>query len=233
MDAKSVIWHFTNSLHEVDDKKYKDLKLPRKVAIINKAKDIFFKEILSNRSKNPIFDQWLRPLEIDDFDLKFDKKTDEYYLYEYPERFAVATYVRIETNKGECTSKFEATPIMDKSAANAIINPFWEPSFEFEQTFRTKNKDGIKIWRKDFEIVKAYISYVQRPVDMHAPTLIETGNGYIYHDNKRYTKDVDLSFGDDAYLPIIDIAVLLAKDSNVDLNLEISKILNIKQYQNG
>lgn len=229
MDAKSVVWHFTNALHDVDDKKYKDVKLPRKVAVINRAKDIFFDKILTHRSKNPVFDQWLRPLEIDDFPLEIEKQTDEYYLYKYPERFAVATYVRIEAKKGKCKAKFEATPIMDKSAANAINNPFWEPNFEFEQTFRTKNKDGIKIWRKGFDIEKAYMSYIQRPVNLHAPTLNETGNGYIYHDNKRYTKDVDLMLGDGAYLPLIDIAVLLATDNAGDFNLQVNKILNIKQ----
>ena len=229
MDAKSVVWHFTNALHDVDDKKYKDLKLSRKVAIINRGKDILFDKILTHRSKNPVFDQWLRPLEIDDFPLQIEKQTDEYILYKYPERFAVATYGRIEAKKGECNAKFEATPIMDKSAANAINNPFWEPSFEFEQTFRTKNKDGIKIWRKGFDIEKAYMSYLQRPVDLHAPTLNETGNGYIYHDNKRYTKDVDLMLGDGAYLPLIEIAVLLATDNAGDFNLQVNKILNIKQ----
>ena len=229
MDAKSVVWYFTNALHDVDDKKYKDLKVSRKVAILNRAINIFFDKVKANRSKNPVFDEWLRPLEIDDYPLEIERKTDEYYLYKYPERFSVATYGRIEAVKGECTAKFEATPIMDKSAANAINNPFWEPSFEFEHTFRTKNKDGIKIWRKGFDITKAYMSYLQRPPDLHAPTLNERGEGYIYHDNKKYTKDVDLMFGEGAHIPIVDIAVIIATDSGNDLGLQVNKILNIKQ----
>lgn len=229
MNVTSLVWYFTNALHDVDDKKYKDLKVTRKVAILNRALHIFFDKILSNRSKNAVFDEWLRPLEVDDYVLKVIKKTDEFYLYEYPERFAVATYSKIDAKKGKCEASFEAHPIMDKSAGNAISNPFWQPSFEFEHTFRTKNREGIKIWRKDFDIVKAYISYLQRPPDVHAPSLNEITGSYIYHDNKKYSKDVDLLLGEGAHVPLVDIAVLIATDSGGDFNLQVNKILNIKQ----
>ncbi len=230
MDVKSLIWYFTNSLHDVDDKKYKDLKISRKVAILNRAIDLFFDKILTNRSKNPVFGEWLRPLEIDDYVLKFKRKTDKFYLYEYPERYGAATSVYINAKKDNCSATFEANPLMDKSGPNAIKNPFWEPSFEFEQTFRTKNNEGIKIWRKDFDIEKAFMSYIYRPPDIHAPSLNEKEGGkYLYHDNKIYTKDVDLMFGEGAEIPIVDIAVIIATDSGGNLNLQVNKILNIKQ----
>lgn len=231
MKSTAVIWYFDRQLHDTYDKKYMDMKTGTKVAILNRAKDIFYNKVISNRSKNAVFDAWLKPLEVDDYDLKLLKSLKEYNLYEYPERFGVATTSRIYTTKEKCTSNFTPTPIMDSSAYDAINNSMWEPSFEFEQTFRTSDANGIKIWHKsDFNIDRAVMSYLKTIPDMHSAGLVRNGDGgYVYIDGTKVTKDVDLEIGEGGYDPLINIAVLMVEDNGQDMSLQINKILNIKQ----
>lgn len=231
MKSTAVIWYFDRQLHGTYDKKYMDMKVGTKVAILNRAKDIFYDKIISNRSKNPQFDKWLKPLEVDDYQLKLLKSQKEYNLYEYPERFGVATTARVYASKGGCKANFTATPIMDTSSYDAINNSMWEPSFEFEQTFRTADSEGIKVWHKsDFDIDRAVMSYLKTIPDLHSAGLVRNGDGgYVYIDGDRITKDVGLDIGEGGYDPLINIAVLMVQDNGQDFSLQTNKILNIKQ----
>ena len=231
MKSTSVIWYFDRQVHDTYDKKYMDMKVGTKVAILNRAKDIFYRKIISNRSKNPDFDLWLRPLEVDDYELKSLKNLKEYNLYQFPERFGVATTCRVYASKDKCKANFTATPIMDTSSYDAINNSMWEPSFEFEQTFRTSDANGIKIWHKsNFGVDNAIISYLKTIPDLHSAGLVRNGDGgYVYIDGTKVTKDVDLEIGEGGYDPLINIAVLLVQDNGQDFSLQTNKILNIKQ----
>lgn len=228
MKVTSLIWYFDRALHDVDDKKYKDLKIPTKVGILNRAIDYFFDYIMVKRSEHPLLDQWLTPLMVDDYELKLIKKQDSFYLFKYPEHYATTTYVFVHAEKGECKSVFEAHPIMDKSFVSAIKNPLWCPFFEMEHTFRTRTKDGVKIAVKDFSINNAIMSYIRRPPKIHAASLVEESGVYRYHDKESINYDVDLLLGETGYNPIIEIAVLLATDNGGDLSLQLQKIINIK-----
>jgi hypothetical protein len=229
MKATSVLWYFDRQLHKTYDKKYMDLGVGTKVAYINRAVSIFYDKVISNRSRNPLFEKWLRPLEVDGVNMKLIRKTSEYNHYEFPERFGTATLVDVYAKRDNCTAKFEASPLRDASASSALNNTMWEPSFDFEQTFRTSDDKGIKVFHKEnFEIEKVLISYLKTVPEIHAGSLIRNDNGYIYHDGKRVTKDIDLDFGEGAFDPIVNIAVLLVEDNGQDFSLQVNKILNIK-----
>ena len=231
MKVTSLIWYFDRQVHKTYDKKYMEMEVGTKVAILNRAITIFYDKVISNRSTNPVFDKWLRPLEIDGVQLKLIKSTDEYNHYHYPERFGVATIVEVHAKKGNCKAKFEASPLRDASASSALNNSMWEPSFEFEQTFRTSDDKGIKVFhKKEFDIDKAIISYLKTVSEIHAGGLFrnEDEDGYVYHDGTKVTKNIDLEFGEGAYDPLVNIATLLVEDNGQDFSLQVNKILNIK-----
>lgn len=231
MKSTAVIWYYDRQLHKTYDKKYMDMKVGTKVAILNRAKDVLYDKLIAFRSKNAMFDKWLKPLETDGEPMKLVKSYKDYDLFEYPKEFGVATTVQITALKEKCKAVFTATPIMDSSAYDAINNSMWEPSFDFEQTFRTSDSKGIKIWHKsDFKIENALISYLKTVPDIHSANLVRNGDGgYIYIDGTKVTKDVDLGFGEGAYDPLINIAVLMTEDNGNDFSLQVNKILNIKQ----
>lgn len=234
MKATSLIWIFDNRLHDVNDKKYKDLKVPTKVAILNQAIVRFYTAVAANRDSNDIFKRWLSPLEKTNIILKVKESKDNYVVYEYPDRFGVISTVEIDAKKGNCSATFEANPLPAKSIKAARFNEYWEPDFEFEQTYRDEDADGVNIYHeKKFDIENARISYLKNILPVHVASLVRTEDGYTYHDGQKIVKDVDLEFGEGAEEPIIDIAVLLASDDGGDINLQVNKILNIKQNLNN
>ena len=231
MKVTSLIWYFDRQVHKTYDKKYMEMEVGTKVAILNRAITIFYDSVISNRSTNPIFDKWLRPLEKDNIELKLINTTDDYNHYAFPERFGVATLVNVYAKKGKCKARFEASPLRDASSESALNNNMWEPSFEFEQTFRTSDDKGIKVFhKKQFDIDKSMISYLKTIPEIHAGGLVRDSesDGYIYHDGAKVTKNVDLEIGEGAYDPIVNIATFLVEDNGQDLNLQVNKILNIK-----
>jgi hypothetical protein len=228
MDVKSLIFLFDKDLRNVDDKKFKDMLVPEKIAILNRAIDIFYNKIFQNRDKDPLFNQWLRPFFVDGKALKFIEDKEAYSLYSYPENFQTITSVYVKASKGDCKAQFDANPIMKQGANTALNSFFWEPSFEFEQSFRTFDQNGLAIYHKrQFKIDEAIANYIRRPKEVHAGKLATKGY-YVYHDGRKIDFNSDLEFGEGAYPYMIDIAVLLATDNPSDLNLKVNKMLNIK-----
>ena len=232
MKPTSLIWYFDRDLRNVDDKKFKDMKIPEKVAILNRAIDEFYDKIFENRDKDPVFNNWLKPFFVGPEKLKVLKESEDYVLFLYPERFQSSTLVSVVAKRGDCQANFEATPIMKQSSFSALHNTMWEPDFDFEQTFRTYDEKGITIYhKKKFEIKEAIIHYIRRPKPIHAASLaIDNNKKYVYHDGETVTYDQDLEFGDGAYTHIVNYAVLLTTDNPSDLNLKLNKMLNIKNY---
>lgn len=229
MNVTSLIYYFDKDIRNVDDKKYKDLLVPEKIAILNRASDILFDKVFLNRDKDPRFNEWLKPFFKDGDDLELIKKGKDCNVYKYPPGQNSITSIYVNVSSGGCTATFDATPIMKQSFSSALTNSFWEPSFEFEQTFRTMDQEGIAIYHKgNFNIDKAIINWVSRPVEFHAPKLVKPEGIYVYHDGKTIKENVNPNWGEGAYLYLVDIAVMLAVDNPSDLNLEVNKKLNIK-----
>src|SRR5690606_26898403 len=116
MKATSLIWYFDKDLRNVDDKKFKDMRVAEKVGIINRAIDVFFEKVFANRGKDPRFERWLKPLYKDNVPLVKEKDFENYTLFKFPDKMEQITSVYVNVKKGNCESYFEANPILKQSA---------------------------------------------------------------------------------------------------------------------
>ena len=233
VSATEIIDIYETSIHGLVDKKFMDASFAHKCLIINQAKEIFFSAIAPYRSTNSTFKGMLQELEMIDIELSSDKKDDRSSFYLRPKDMsAFLGSVFVLASKGGKKKKILSSPIPNKSQHASLSDSFWKADFYFEQCFRTEdNKYIILNHDQEFDIEKAWASYLKQPNDMHCPELAP-GGSYVYSDGKVYSKNIGLPFNKQAVLEIIEIATILSRDTGEQLNTDgIKKQLNLK-YKN-
>jgi hypothetical protein len=227
--AVELIYKFTDALHHVNDKKYKDLKVSRKVAILNWSISQFNSRLGPYYETNQLLERWFRPLKKSLVKLDRIKRNKDHDLFEVPKNMNILGGLLITAKKDDCIDRFPSSPLKHKSTFSASVSDTWIGSFKFRQAFDDIDSEGIRIYHNgDYFIVKAEANYVENIPEIHAASLTES-NSYVYADGSKITFDRDLILGTGAETPIIQGAVLKARDDVSDFNLEINKIFSLNK----
>ena len=174
----------------------------RAYLLINEAQNKFTKWNLKKRNSDAIRD--IQNLLEDDKPLTVKNSHLQHTNFNLPKDYFDFSNLTVIASKGECKNeKILPLEIKDENKHLLEFDLHNQPSFEYRETFYNLSSNAVKIYKSDFDISKAYLSYYRRPKEINF-------EGYIMSDGNVSTNS-DPEWEDEIMDKIIDIAV---KDFN-------------------
>lgn len=229
--ATKLIYDFDREYARFNTSHSKKIKLIDKLAIINKAQNLFVEHYARLAEVDSKYRRLLSPLEEKNIELKVVESVKDYNVYEKPHESVKTLRNLAYINKDGCGSKeLDITIIQTDDLNRARNNPNWKSSFAWEQVLGDYGNKGLYVWHEsDFSVDKVLADYIRKPKEIHAPSLLLPNKSYIDWNGVERTEDIDCEF-DDSYVGdvIINLSVVIA-DSTVndtsDYQLKIKEIL--------
>lgn len=99
-----------------------------------------------------------------------------HYSYPLPDNFEAWSDAYVEAVKGQCKLKLRVWKADPGEETRYYSDGMYCPSFEWEETFATLGSNKARVFVKDFELLKLYLTYYREPrlVDLEG---YETENG--------------------------------------------------------
>ena len=155
----------------------------------------------------------LRLLEKKKVKFKLFKETEGYCIYKYPSDFYKLLRQTAIMCTDTCTEPREilVRTIQSDDIAESIKDPYWEPSFEWEETFGDEGAEGYYVYKKkEHKIKELIVDYMRKPGDIAAPSLLDCEPAcYVNAGGESICSDKDFEI-DSTFLwrKIVDVAVL-------------------------
>lgn len=136
------------------------------VLLFNQEKRAWLKDTLE-RTSPTLNSEQLEDLLVLDKKLRVEdrsKMKDDFFL---PTDFFKSNTAYSFTSKGKCTeSPMVVWIIKPKDKDVYLQNEHLKPSFEYQETFGIVNSGKISIYKNDFNINEAFLTYYREPVDL-------------------------------------------------------------------
>jgi hypothetical protein len=113
-----------------------------------------------------------------------------------------------------------------------VKDPFWKPSYDWEETIGRETEKGYAIAVNGFCIEKVDVDYYRRPKSIHSPSLKDCAYEY---GGVVITEDSEFELDDMQLDEVIDLAILNAsRDSgdSGDFSSQIAKVNNNNNFPN-
>lgn len=149
------------------------------------------------------------------------------YLMKFPGNYYKHLRLSCIALKPECGEKELSVHVEQSQKLNNLLkNPFWEPSYEYEETIADEYRDGMLIYTKNFEVLRVFMDYFMKPENIQTPSLTKD----------KYYEGADGKISSDKGLPlttsleadrIVDMAALIImrdKGDLTDYQTQMSKI---------
>lgn len=204
-------------------------------AILTEAYHLYVENRLLVFELNSNVRNELRQLEIKNHPItpSIFKQDNKIYVAKYPKDYLKGTRLYVKSSKESCGEKELKGIIVQTDDLNeALRDPFYSPSFEFEEVLYDEGHDGIYIYTDgSFRVSSVIIDYIKRPNTIRTPS-IAPGGYYIDSDGSKITSDVNLEL-DSAFQmrKIVDIAALIALRDLGDIQdyqAQLDKILRLE-----
>lgn len=196
---------------------------------INEAIDKIFENFASRFEVNKTLRNHLRQLEVKNQSLELEEKSD-FIEAKIPDNYYMSTrQYGIGTTKN-CDKErlIELFVVQTSDLTNALRNPFWKPSFYWEEALIEEAGDSLIIYNGDIKFNKVVIDYLRKPGHIATPSLIGNGNSYINSDGETLTEDIDFEI--DAtffWRKVVRLAALNTLLDLGDINNYQAKLNNI------
>lgn len=208
----------------------KSISVATRDSYFNRAMGTVLENLFAVAETNTTIRNHLRQLELKAVPLDFVKKTDNYVVYKYPDKFyrLLRQWCTMTTDTCSDPRRIMIRTIQSDDIEESLKDPYWEPSFEWEETFGEEAKEGYYIYKKkEHKISEVRVDYMFKPNPIAAPSL---ANGkYVNAKGEVVVNDQDFEV-DSTYLwqKIVDIAVLYTlRDLGQldDFNVKLNEIL--------
>lgn len=165
---------------------------------INQAIDQIFENFAVRFESNTQVRNHLRQLEVRNKSLKV-KKLDVNSVYiDYPQDFYQLTRASTKACKGDCEKTIELFMIQTSDLSNALKDPYWNPSFEWEAGLMEDVGNSLVLYHNcQYDLKTVVIDYLRKPKHIATPSI--AGCDYIIHDGTKISKDIDFEI-DSSYL---------------------------------
>lgn len=231
--AKRLVAEFDRKFDRFDGQYKKTLRIEHKISVINEAISVYFNNRVRIAESNAQVRDDLRPYEVKEKVLKVKKGGDGYVIAEIPKDCYRIMRRRVIASRAGCGQKeLPVYLFQTNDLNNAIKNPFWQSSFEWEQVIGDEGADGIYLWHHGrFDIDDVIVDYYRTPKEVQCASCTKDGS-YEDYNGKMITSDVPLGFDSTVVMnDIIDISVLIARrdlGDSVDYPLLLKGILDAK-----
>lgn len=215
-----------------------DLDVVDIVAYLNDAMEMVFDNLVELSEVDKKYSNILRKLEVKKYKPTFSIEEGDHTFLTYPDNLYKRGSISIKASKEGCKG-FKIIPVyngVSSDEGELIRNPYRQADFAYEQIFGDEAGEGYYIYQKDeMKIEEIYMSYIKRPRELHAPSLVKCDGDEFYYDylGKKITKDTDLEFGNTFISnTIITVAILLATTSARDtlgIQGEINTLLQVSK----
>lgn len=233
--ATNLVYNFDREFAKFNTGYSKKLSLIDKLALLNKAQDIFVKNAVALFEVNSKYRKILRVLEEKEVSLDSNKKESDYEVFEYPENELRVVRSRARVNKEECGVKeIHLTMIQSDDLDRARANENWKSSFAWEQILADEGNKGLYVWHEgDFGIDEILIDYIRKPQEIHAPELKLPNKKYTDWNGVERTENQDCEFDNiDVGRLLVDLAVMLGNSTVNDAQDYQTKVREIIEANN-
>lgn len=233
--ATNLVYNFDREFAKFNTAASKKLSLIDKLALLNKAQDIFVKNAVDLAEVNSKYRNILRVLENKEVSLEVNSSEDKYGVFSYPKDKLNVIRSRALVSKENCGDKeIVLTMIQSDDLDRARSNENWRSSFAWEQILADEGSDGLYVWHEgDFGINKILIDYIRKPKEIHAPELKLPNKRYIDWNGVERTENQDCEF-DEIYVGrlLVDLAVMLGNSTVNDAQDYQTKVREIIEANN-
>lgn len=213
ISAKRLVNEFDRKFDRFDGQYKKTLRLEHKLAILNEALMTYFNNRVRIAETNAQVREDLRPLEVKEKELKIRIRKDEYDIAENPKDSYMILRRKVVAKREGCKPKeLPVYLFQTNDLNNALKNPFWRSSFEWEQIIGDEGSGGLYLWHnKEFDIDRVFVDYYKTPAFIKCASCTVNGQ-YEDLDGNIVKTDVGIIFDSTVVMnDIIDIAVLIAR----------------------
>lgn len=207
---KEMHYMFKLKLNKVDSQNFRNLLVPEIDLFLNEAQTIFVKTIAEPRFRTQLgFEtnhrtiEDIRPLVITDANVTLTND-----VVQLPTDYFYYTKSKCKINSGNCIG-LDAKINIRQHDDDFENNPFYESSLEWREVNGVFNKDGIKLYPKNFTINNVKLSYIKKPIFIHDAQSFGAG-GYNSLSQGALTGFVNSELPVDTHSEIVDIAVMIA-----------------------
>mgnify|MGYP001321827856 FL=1 len=212
MNIEQQHYDFKMKLNKIDSQQYKGLIIPQIDWILNEAQELFVKMVaqprialqygyeIGTRTLMDIRNIVVEDLEITPDDNNIVRMPQDFWIY-------VSSYSNI--SKGNCSQESLKTYIRqhDDDFENS---PFDCSSYEWKTVNGVFNQDGLKLYAKDFNITKFFLTYIKKLKYIHNAKDFQGGSYKLPGIVSPLTGSVNCELPEHTHREIVDIAVLLA-----------------------
>ena len=234
ISAKRLVNEFDRKFDRFDGQYKKTLRLEHKLAILNEALMTYFNNRVRIAETNAQVREDLRPYEVKEKELKIRIRKDEYDIAENPKDAYLVLRRKVIASREGCKPKeLPVYMFQTNDLNNALKNPFWKSSFEWEQIIGDEGSGGLYLWHnKEFKIDKVFVDYYKSPDVIKCASCSSDGQ-YEDLDGKIIKNDVGIIFNSTVVMnDIIDIAVLMGRrdlGDSVDYAVALKAALELKE----
>jgi hypothetical protein len=175
---------------------------------INESIDQIFENFAVKFEFNTSVRNHLRQLEVKNKEIKVKKLNKDSDYIEYPKDFYQLTRVTARGCKGSCEKVIDLFPIQTSDLSNALKDPYWKPSFEWEVGLYDDSANSLVVYHNcQYELKTLVLDYLRKTKHIATPSL--AGCDYIIHDGTKISKDIDFEI-DSSYFwrKVVKLAAL-------------------------
>ncbi len=137
----------------------------RAYLLIKEAQNKFIEWNLQKRNEDSLRD--LQQILVDDKKLVLKNSHLTHTNYSIPKNYFDFSNLTVYATKGKCEDKpMLPLEIKDENKHLLEFDHNNKPSFEYRETFYNLASDAIKIYKSDFDITRAYLSYYRFPKEI-------------------------------------------------------------------
>lgn len=209
MTIQEVYLTFTRKLNRLSTNHRQNVPYPVFVNVFNEAQVKWARELLKVEDGTDQILEDLQSLIAKPYKRK-PMKTEDFYFIDLPEDYFHFKRSWSSATQGKCSHKLWNVLVESANLGNFLHDPSYSPSFEWEETIMTIEKDQIKVYYDDFIIDEIELVYYKEPVKIDIA-------GYINGEGEAST-NIDPQFSDDSLYEIIDKAVMLSAGDAGDID---------------
>ena len=204
--------------------------------VLTEAYHMYYNKLVEYVEVDSKFRNLLRQMEDKNYSCEISlHDSKRFYLAKFPKDYYSRLRAVCLAEKSGCGEKeLIVRFIKSDNLSEALKDPYWKPSFEFEETLGDEFRDGMAVYFDDFTIKNMYLDYLIKPDNLCAPSLMKEGF-YINGSNERVEIDKDLPLTSTVQANhIADIAALIIardKGDTLDYQTQLNKIMSIENMR--
>lgn len=246
MTAATLYYEIRRRINNINSNERRQVHIEEIHSVANEAYQIMVENMVDLAELNPKLREDLRPLERKKASLSFTCG-DKCCIAAYPDDYYRRLNQKIVASRSDCPNREMLVHMVQADDLNySLQDPFWKPSFEWEETIADDGEDGLYIYHNgDFDIEEVIIDYYRKPGTIAFPSCVrnskddEEGSGsYVIKGDQEYTVDIDPELTNNFQMrKVADIAALIIHRDILDpgqFQTQLGKIIQTQQiyYKN-